>query len=44
MKILAIDTSNFPLGVALIDENKVIGEYMTNVKRNEKTEPQRKRV
>ncbi|MDW4528990.1 tRNA (adenosine(37)-N6)-threonylcarbamoyltransferase complex dimerization subunit type 1 TsaB [Rossellomorea marisflavi] len=34
MKILAIDTSNFPLGVALIDENKVIGEYMTNVKRN----------
>ncbi|MDR4938808.1 tRNA (adenosine(37)-N6)-threonylcarbamoyltransferase complex dimerization subunit type 1 TsaB [Rossellomorea marisflavi] len=34
MKILAIDTSNFPLGVALIDEDKVIGEYMTNVKRN----------
>ncbi|GLI85099.1 tRNA threonylcarbamoyladenosine biosynthesis protein TsaB [Rossellomorea marisflavi] len=34
MKILAIDTSNFPLGVALINEDKVIGEYMTNVKRN----------
>ncbi|KSU57590.1 tRNA threonylcarbamoyladenosine biosynthesis protein TsaB [[Bacillus] enclensis] len=34
MKILSIDTSNYPLGVALIDEEKVIGEYITNFKRN----------
>lgn len=34
MKILAIDTSNNPLGIAVIDEEKVIGEYITNMKKN----------
>ncbi|WP_053364864.1 tRNA (adenosine(37)-N6)-threonylcarbamoyltransferase complex dimerization subunit type 1 TsaB [Bacillus sp. FJAT-27245] len=34
MKILAIDTSNYPLGVAVIDGDKVVAEYITNVKRN----------
>jgi tRNA threonylcarbamoyladenosine biosynthesis protein TsaB len=34
MTILAIDTSNYPLGVALIEENKVLGEYITNLKKN----------
>lgn len=34
MKVLAIDTSNNPLGIALLDENKVIGEYITNLKKN----------
>ncbi|TKC14441.1 tRNA (adenosine(37)-N6)-threonylcarbamoyltransferase complex dimerization subunit type 1 TsaB [Robertmurraya kyonggiensis] len=34
MKVLAIDTSNYPLGIAIIDEEKVIGEYVTNVKKN----------
>lgn len=34
MTILAIDTSNNPLGVALVDENQVIGEYITNLKKN----------
>ncbi|MGG0717584.1 tRNA (adenosine(37)-N6)-threonylcarbamoyltransferase complex dimerization subunit type 1 TsaB [Robertmurraya massiliosenegalensis] len=34
MKVLAIDTSNYPLGIAVIDEEKVIGEYITNVKKN----------
>lgn len=34
MTILAIDTSNNPLGVALIDEEKVLGEYITNLKKN----------
>ncbi|WP_175986497.1 tRNA (adenosine(37)-N6)-threonylcarbamoyltransferase complex dimerization subunit type 1 TsaB [Bacillus sp. Marseille-Q1617] len=34
MKILSIDTSNYPLGVALIEEGKVVGEYITNFKRN----------
>ncbi|GLB61963.1 tRNA (adenosine(37)-N6)-threonylcarbamoyltransferase complex dimerization subunit type 1 TsaB [Cytobacillus sp. NCCP-133] len=34
MKVLSIDTSNYPLGVALLDEEKVIGEYITNVKKN----------
>lgn len=33
MKILAIDTSNFVLGVALYENGKVIGEYITNLKR-----------
>lgn len=33
MKVLAIDTSNYPLGVALLDGDQVIGEYITNVKR-----------
>jgi len=34
MKILAIDTSNYVLGVAIIDEDKVIGEYITNINKN----------
>ncbi|WP_057915799.1 tRNA (adenosine(37)-N6)-threonylcarbamoyltransferase complex dimerization subunit type 1 TsaB [Peribacillus muralis] len=34
MKVLAIDTSNFTLGVALVDGSQVIGEYTTNLKKN----------
>ncbi|KKI91353.1 hypothetical protein WQ54_15120 [Bacillus sp. SA1-12] len=34
MKALAIDTTNNVLGIALIDEEKVIGEYITNLKKN----------
>jgi tRNA threonylcarbamoyladenosine biosynthesis protein TsaB len=34
MTILAIDTSNYTLGVALIEENQVLGEYITNLKKN----------
>ncbi|MFI8688512.1 tRNA (adenosine(37)-N6)-threonylcarbamoyltransferase complex dimerization subunit type 1 TsaB [Rossellomorea sp. NPDC077527] len=34
MTILAIDTSNYPFGVALIQEDKVIGEYITYMKKN----------
>jgi len=34
MKVLAIDTSNYALGIAVIDKEKVIGEYVTNVKKN----------
>lgn len=34
MKVLAIDTTNYVLGIALIDEEKVIGEYITNLKKN----------
>lgn len=34
MKVLAIDTSNNSLGVAVIDGEQVIGEYITNLKKN----------
>ena len=34
MKILAIDTSNNVMGVALVDGNRVVGEYVTNVQKN----------
>lgn len=34
MTILAIDTSNTALGVALLEENQVLGEYITNLKKN----------
>ena len=34
MSILSIDTSNYVLGIALIDDSKVIGEYITNLKKN----------
>ncbi|MBD1383159.1 tRNA (adenosine(37)-N6)-threonylcarbamoyltransferase complex dimerization subunit type 1 TsaB [Metabacillus arenae] len=34
MKALAIDTSNYSLGVSIVDEGKVIGEYITNIKKN----------
>ncbi|WP_062106564.1 tRNA (adenosine(37)-N6)-threonylcarbamoyltransferase complex dimerization subunit type 1 TsaB [Bacillus niameyensis] len=34
MKTLAIDTSNEVLGVALLSEEALIGEYITNMKKN----------
>lgn len=34
MKALAIDTSNLTMGVAVIDENIIIGEYITNLNKN----------
>jgi tRNA threonylcarbamoyladenosine biosynthesis protein TsaB len=34
MTVLAIDTSNNALGVSLFDEDKVLGEYITNMKKN----------
>lgn len=34
MKVLAIDTSNYVLGISIIDHEKVIGEYITNIKKN----------
>lgn len=34
MKVLAVDTSNYPLGVALIDQGQVVGEFITNIKKN----------
>lgn len=33
MTILAIDTSNYTLGIALLRDNTVIAEYMTYLKR-----------
>jgi tRNA threonylcarbamoyladenosine biosynthesis protein TsaB len=34
MKLLAIDTSNWPLGVAVIEEGKLIGEINTHLPKN----------
>jgi len=34
MTVLAIDTSNCALGVALLEDNQVLGEYITNLKKN----------
>lgn len=34
MRILAIDTSNDVMGIALLDHQKVAGEYITNLKKN----------
>ncbi|MDN4075837.1 tRNA (adenosine(37)-N6)-threonylcarbamoyltransferase complex dimerization subunit type 1 TsaB [Fictibacillus terranigra] len=34
MKALAIDTSNLVMGIAVVDGEKVIGEYTTNLKKN----------
>jgi tRNA threonylcarbamoyladenosine biosynthesis protein TsaB len=34
MTILAIDTSNYALGVALLEDGQVLGEYITNLKKN----------
>lgn len=34
MKVLAIDTSNFVLGISILDNDKIIGEYVTNLKKN----------
>ncbi|MCU9615315.1 tRNA (adenosine(37)-N6)-threonylcarbamoyltransferase complex dimerization subunit type 1 TsaB [Caldibacillus lycopersici] len=37
MNILAIDTSTDVLGIGLVSDEKVIGEYITNIKRNHST-------
>jgi tRNA threonylcarbamoyladenosine biosynthesis protein TsaB len=34
MKALAIDTTNNVLGIAIVEEGNVIGEYITNLKKN----------
>ncbi len=34
MKILSIDTSNYALGIGLIDDGQVMGEYISNLKKN----------
>jgi tRNA threonylcarbamoyladenosine biosynthesis protein TsaB len=34
MKTLAIDTSNFVMGIAVLDNHEVIGEMVTNIKKN----------
>jgi len=34
MRVLSIDTSNYALGVALLDGTEVKGEYITNLKKN----------
>jgi len=34
MKALAIDTTNNVLGIAIVEEKAVIGEYITNLKKN----------
>ncbi|TLS35279.1 tRNA (adenosine(37)-N6)-threonylcarbamoyltransferase complex dimerization subunit type 1 TsaB [Pseudalkalibacillus caeni] len=34
MKALAIDSSNYVMGVAVIEEGKVLGELITNLKKN----------
>lgn len=34
MKALAIDTTNNVLGIAIVEEKTVIGEYITNLKKN----------
>ncbi|MBS4210506.1 tRNA (adenosine(37)-N6)-threonylcarbamoyltransferase complex dimerization subunit type 1 TsaB [Bacillus sp. FJAT-50079] len=34
MRLLAIDTSNDVLGIALLQKERVIGEYITNLKKN----------
>ena len=31
MKILSIDTSNYALGIGLLDEKQVMGEYISNI-------------
>jgi tRNA threonylcarbamoyladenosine biosynthesis protein TsaB len=34
MKILSIDTSNYVLGIGLVDDSQVMGEYISNLKKN----------
>ncbi len=34
MKVLAIDTSNLVMGISVLDEGKVLAEYITNLKKN----------
>jgi tRNA threonylcarbamoyladenosine biosynthesis protein TsaB len=37
MKVLGIDTSNLILSVAVVEEEKVLGEYTTNLQKNHST-------
>ncbi|MGO4890507.1 tRNA (adenosine(37)-N6)-threonylcarbamoyltransferase complex dimerization subunit type 1 TsaB [Anaerobacillus sp. MEB173] len=34
MKVLAIDTSNLVMGISVVDDGKVVGELITNLKKN----------
>lgn len=34
MKVLSIDTSNYVLGIGLLDGGTVLGEYISNIKKN----------
>jgi tRNA threonylcarbamoyladenosine biosynthesis protein TsaB len=34
MKVLSIDTSNYVLGIGLLDGETVLGEYISNIKKN----------
>jgi tRNA threonylcarbamoyladenosine biosynthesis protein TsaB len=34
MRILSIDTSNYALGIGLLDDDQVLGEYISNIKKN----------
>jgi tRNA threonylcarbamoyladenosine biosynthesis protein TsaB len=34
MKVLSIDTSNYVLGIGLLDGDTVLGEYISNIKKN----------
>jgi len=34
MKVLSIDTSNYVLGIGLLDGDTVMGEYISNIKKN----------
>src|SRR5688572_16343086 len=34
MNVLAIDTSNQELGIAILGNDRIIGEYITNLKKN----------
>ncbi|MEH7887016.1 tRNA (adenosine(37)-N6)-threonylcarbamoyltransferase complex dimerization subunit type 1 TsaB [Bacillus sp. JJ1609] len=34
MKVLSIDTSNYVLGIGLLDSETVMGEYISNIKKN----------
>jgi tRNA threonylcarbamoyladenosine biosynthesis protein TsaB len=34
MRILSIDTSNYVLGIGLVDDTQVLGEYISNLKKN----------
>jgi tRNA threonylcarbamoyladenosine biosynthesis protein TsaB len=34
MKVLSIDTSNYVLGIGILDGDTVLGEYISNIKKN----------
>jgi tRNA threonylcarbamoyladenosine biosynthesis protein TsaB len=34
MKVLAIDTSNYVMSIGLLDDETIVGEFVTNVKKN----------